>query len=204
MNWQERSDPISLDEYHDLDDDVRREIEVVDGVVVRREKRGRPHQKTAFRLAESLEGAVAKFRQDHRSEHAPCYEVNSEVDVLPWEVPLTIRKPDVVVHYCLDPFAELTATETVVVAEVISRWSESRDRIHKMGEYAKAGIAHYLIVEFDAMGALSIEHYALLGGARTYSQLKVTHRDRDIFAVSLTDPFPVQILWQDLDIAPRG
>ncbi|MFD0856285.1 Uma2 family endonuclease [Actinomadura adrarensis] len=202
MNSLQPPGSLTLDEYYELDEDVRRDIEITDGVILRREQRSRAHQKTASRLGNALELQIAKFRREHKGEHAPCYEVNTEVDVVLWEVPLTLRKPDVVIHHCIDPFDQLTAADTVLVVEVVSRTSNSRDRIHKMGEYSKARIPHYLIVEFDAMGALTIEHYALLGQNLTYSPITVTHRDRDIFALKLTDPFRVEIGWQELDIAP--
>jgi hypothetical protein len=32
---------------------------------------------------------------------AECYETNTEVDVLLWEVPPTARKPDAVLHRCI-------------------------------------------------------------------------------------------------------
>lgn len=203
-DWLERPTPLTLDDYSALDEHLRRELEVVDGVATPRERRDRAHQKTAFRLAEAFELSVAKFRQDHVAGDPPCVEVNTEVDVVLWHVPLTVRKPDVVVHHCLDSFETLEAVDVLIVVEVLSRWSESRDRIHKMGEYAKAGIPHYLIVQFDDIGATEVEHYALLAGERVYAKIGVTHRDRDVFALKATTPFAAEIDWQSLAIAPRN
>jgi Uma2 family endonuclease len=163
----ERLEPITLDDYDTLDDDHRREIEVVEGTALRREYRDRVHQKIAFRLAQALE-----------DEHSPDLEVNTQFDVVLWDDPLTLRTPDVVVHRPLDGSAErLTPRDLVIVAEVVSPWSESRDRIHKMGEYAKAGIPNYQIADFDATGALTVEHYSLPPGERTYSRVSVTHAE---------------------------
>ncbi|MFG1999149.1 Uma2 family endonuclease [Spirillospora sp. NPDC048911] len=202
MNWPDHPHPLTLDEYLALDEEIQRETELVDGIRVQREQRGRPHQKTAFRLANALETAVRKYRQSHTTGSPPCYEVNTEVNVLLWDVPPTIRKPDVIVHRCRDQFETLGAGDAVIVAEVISRWSESRDRIHKMGEYAKAGIPHYLIVQFDEMGATSVEHYAVLAAQPVYSKIGITHRDRDLWALNVTVPFDVQIGWQELEVGP--
>ncbi|MFC6878733.1 MULTISPECIES: Uma2 family endonuclease [Actinomadura] len=203
-NWLERPNPLSLDEYLALAEDARAEIEVVDGIVTLRERRDRAHQKTAFRLAEAVEAAAAKFRRDHGGGEPPCVEVNTEVELVLWEVPLTVRKPDAVAHRCLGPYEGLTAADVLIVAEIVSRWSDSRDRIHKKGEYAKAGIPHYLIVDFDEIGAVAVEHYALLGGERTYSRLAITHRDRDPCALNLSDPFTLRVEWRELEVAPRG
>ncbi|MFA1540998.1 Uma2 family endonuclease [Actinomadura monticuli] len=200
MDFQQQS-LMSLEEYLELDEDVRRDSEVVEGHLVAREPRDRPHQKTAFRLANALEAAVLKYRAAHSGGTAPCYEINTEVPVRLWDVPLTVRKPDAIVHHCRAQFETLEAADAVLVAEVISRWSQSRDRIHKMGEYAKALIPHYLIVQFDERGATILEHYALVGTDASYSRIGITHRDRDIWALSLTTPFEIQIGWQDLEVA---
>ncbi|TDD86232.1 Uma2 family endonuclease [Actinomadura rubrisoli] len=201
-NWPDRPNPLTLDAYLALAEEVRREIEVVDGNVVPREERGRPHQKTAFRLASAFEADVRKYRAGHSGGAPPCYEVNTEVSVLLWEVPLTVRKPDVVVHHCRDQFEMLDAGDVVIAVEVMSRWSESRDRIHKMGEYAKARIPHYLIVQFDEVGATIVEHYALLDADLAYSKIGVSHRDRDLWALHMTVPFQIQVGWQDLEVGP--
>lgn len=89
----------------------------------------------------------------------------------------------------------------LVAAEILSTHSVARDRIHKAGEYARAGIPHYLIIEFDSQGAVSIEHYALVG-APEYSKIKASHRDMDGLALAMTTPFILDIAWTQLDIAP--
>ncbi|MEU8804672.1 Uma2 family endonuclease [Spirillospora sp. NPDC048819] len=193
---------LSMEEYLALDEEVERESEVVEGHLVAREPRERPHQKTAFRLANGFEVAVLKYRSAHAgSRGAPCYEINTEVPVRLWDVPLTIRKPDAIVHRCREQFETLEAADAVIVTEVVSRWSQSRDRIHKMGEYAKALIPHYLIVQFDELGATIVEHYALMGTDTSYFKIGITHRDRDIWALNLTTPFEIQVGWPDLAIA---
>jgi hypothetical protein len=48
---------------------------------------------------------------------------------------------------------------------------------------------------------LTIEGYALSGRKGRYTHIGTTHRDMGPVAVSLTDPFPLQILWQDLEVA---
>jgi hypothetical protein len=62
-SWGEpQPQPISWEEYLDFDDEVRRELEIVDGYVVPREQRGRDHRKVATRLSIALEGAAPDAR----------------------------------------------------------------------------------------------------------------------------------------------
>jgi Uma2 family endonuclease len=197
----QRQSLMSLEDYLALDEEVQRESEVVEGNLTPREPRTRPHQKTAFRLANAFEAAVLKYRTTHSGDTSTCYEINTEVPLRLWEVPATVRKPDAIVHQCRGQFETLEARDAVIVAEVISRWSVSRDRIHKMGEYAKALIPHYLIVQFDELGATIVEHYALMGTDTSYSMIGITHRDRDIWALNVTIPFDIQIGWPDLAVA---
>lgn len=198
--WEPQPEPITWEDYLDLDEDVRRELEIVDGYVVPREQRGRDHQKVATRLSIALESAAVA--QMGRTGGADCYETNTEVDVLLWEVPPTARKPDAVLYRGLDPAEQLAAEHVLVVVEVLSTWSSRRDRVHKMGDYADAGIPHYWLVQFDKVGVVSIERYALTGNARPYAFIGTTHRDMGDPAVEITSPFPIEILWPQLTIAP--
>jgi Uma2 family endonuclease len=192
--------PISWEAFLDIDRDLRRDLEIVDGYVVPREQRGRDHQKVATRLSLALEAAaVAQMR---RAGEATCYETNTEVDVLLWEVPPTARKPDAVLHRCLPDYEQLSAGHVVIVAEVLSTWSERRDRVHKMSDCADAGIPHYWLISFDKVGAVAIERYALAGGRAPYVHIGTSHRDMGPVAVAVTDPFRLEIRWRDLEVAP--
>jgi len=200
ISWHgSQPQPITWEQYLDLDEAIRRDLEIVDGFIVPREQRSREHQQVGTRLSLALEGAaVAEMRTGNGS----CYETNTEVDVLLWEVPPTARKPDAVLHRCIPEYEQLAAEHCVIVAEVLSTWSVRRDRVHKMSDYADAGIPHYWLVNFDKVGALTIERYALSGGKGRYTHIGTTHRDMGPVAVSLTDPFPLEILWQNLEVAP--
>lgn len=132
-----------------------------------------------------------------------CYETNTEVDVLLWEVPPTARKPDVVVHKLLPDFEQLAVEHCLIVVEVLSIWSVRRDRAHKMSDYADAGIPHYRLVSIDNVGALAIERYALSGPKGRYIHVGTTHRDMGPVAVSVSDSFPLEILWHELEVAPQ-
>ena len=198
----ERHEEITIEEYVTFDDDLRRGIEIIDGIAFPREQRSRGHQQLGRRFANALETAVAKFRRDLGSG-APCIEVNTEIEVVLWELPLNIRIPDVVVHRCIPDAEWVTARDVLIAIEILSKNSQRRDRFHKMSDYARAGIPHYWIVDWDEKGALIIEHYALAGGGREYLQVGIAHRDRDHPALNLTAPIPLWLDWDALEIAAQ-
>ena len=197
----ERHEEITLSEYLTFDEAVRRGIEVIDGVAFPREQRSRGHQQLGRRLANALEAGVAKARRDI-GDGAPCIEVNTEIEVVLWDVPLNIRIPDVTVHRCVPAEEWVTAQDVLIAVEVLSKNSVRRDRFHKMADYAKAGIPHYWLLDWDDQGALTIEHYALAGDGSGYFQVGTAHRDRDHPALNLTSPLPLWIDWNDLEIGP--
>ena len=200
--WHDvQHEPITWEMFLEIDDDLRRDLEIVDGFVVPREQRSRDHQKVATRLSLALE--TAAVQQMRKVGGGECYETNTEVDVLLWEVPPTARKPDAVLHRCISDIDQLAARHVLIAAEVLSTWSGRRDRVHKMSDYADAGIPHYWLVAFDKVGAVTIERYALAGGTGQYVHVGTSHRDMGPTAVKLSDPFPVEILWVDLEVAPR-
>lgn len=202
-DWRDpQHEPITWETFLDIDEDIRRDLEIVDGYVIPREQRGREHQKVATRLSLALEAAAVRQMRES-GEADECYETNTEVDVLLWEVPPTARKPDAVLHRCIPETEQLAARHVVIAAEVLSTWSGRRDRVYKMSDYADAGIPHYWIVAFDKVGAVTIERYALPGGAGRYVHVGTSHRDMGPVAVTASDPFPVEILWTDLEVAPR-
>jgi Uma2 family endonuclease len=152
--WHDlQHEPITWETFLDIDEDVRRELEIVDGYVVPREQRSRDHQKVSTRLSLALETAAAGH--------------------------------------------------VLIAAEVLSTWSGRRDRVHKMSDYADAGIPHHWLVSFDKVGAVTIERYALAGGVGRYVHVGTSHRDMGPTAVSISAPFPVEIFWADLEVAPR-
>jgi Uma2 family endonuclease len=200
--WHDlQHEPITWEMFLDIDEDFRRDLEIVDGYVVPREQRSRDHQKVSTRLSLALE--TAAVQQMRKTGGAECYETNNEVDVLLWEVPPTARKPDAVLHRCVPDGEELAAGHVLIAAEVLSTWSGRRDRVHKMSDYADAGIPHYWLVSFDKVGAVTIERYALAGGVGQYVHVGTSHRDMGPTAVNISAPFPVEILWADLEVSPR-
>lgn len=98
--WHDlQHEPITWEMFLDINPDVRRDPEIVDGYGVPREQRSRDHQKLSTRLSLALE--TAAVQQMRKTGSAECYETNTEVDVLLWEVPPTAPKPDAVLHRCI-------------------------------------------------------------------------------------------------------
>ena len=200
--WHDlQHEPITWEMFLDIDEDIRRDLEIVDGYVVPREQRSREHQKVATRLSLALE--TAAVQQMRKTGGAECYETNTEVDVLLWEVPPTARKPDAVLRKCIPDDEQLMAQHVLIAVEVLSTWSARRDRVHKMSDYADAGIPHYWLVAFDKVGAVTIERHALAGGAGGYVHVGTSHRDMGPVAAKVSAPFPIEIFWADIEVAPR-
>lgn len=97
----------------------------------------------------------------------------------------------------------VTGEDVLIAIEILSKNSQRRDRFHKMADYAKAGIPHYWLVDWEDKGALIIEHYALTGSGRDYLQVGISHRDRDKPALNLTAPFPLWLDWDALELAAQ-
>ena len=70
--WHDlQHEPISWEMFLDIDEHIRRDLEIVDGYVVPREQRSREHQKVATRLSLALERAAVQ--QTRKSGGGECY-----------------------------------------------------------------------------------------------------------------------------------
>ncbi|WP_101468310.1 Uma2 family endonuclease [Nocardia fluminea] len=153
-------------------------IEIVDGMVVVRPSASKRHNRLARILANALDAAAG-----------PDWNADTDFDVRLQDVPLTNRRPDVVV-YRADTI-DLTPTRpehVLMVVEVVSPGSETTDRIVKVDQYAKAGIAFYWRIEQATNGVPLIYTYILDPATRAY-------RTGDMFTgtVEVSAPFPVEI-----------
>ena len=153
-------------------------IEIVDGMVVVRPSASKRHNRLARLLANALEAAAG-----------PDWNADTDFDVRLQDVPLTNRRPDVVV-YRADTI-DITPTRpehVLLVAEIVSPGSETTDRIVKLNQYARSGIAFYWRIEHAATGIPLVYTYVLDPATRAY-------RDADVFAgvVKVSAPFPVEV-----------
>ncbi|GEM34646.1 hypothetical protein NN3_56530 [Nocardia neocaledoniensis NBRC 108232] len=137
-------EPVTLEIWRKLPEDYCRQVEVVNGDIVRAESPQRAHQKAARRLADLVESAA----EAHISQYGGCLDVDTDFDVVLWEAPrTTIRRPDVALIDCApNDLRPLPASMVKIAIEVVSPGSEMVDIADKKTEYALAGIPWYWLV----------------------------------------------------------
>lgn len=169
---------ITAEQYDSWSDEQCAGIEIVDGMVVVSPSASKRHNRLARILANALEATGG-----------PDWNADTDFDVRLQDVPLTNRRPDVVV-YRADTI-DITPTRpehVLLVVEVVSPGSETTDRIVKVDQYAKSGIAFYWRIEQAATGVPLMYTYVLDPATRTY-------RDGDVFTglVKVSAPFPLEV-----------
>lgn len=131
---------LSLEEYLALPEDSR--FEIVDGLLRPMTRSGKRNRTVQRRLANKLE------------EQAPrdLFVVEEEIVVFKAAPPST-RIPDVSVcrrDAIIDPDTNhVSAADVLLVVEVVSPGSETDDRYHKPGDYARNGIPYFWRVELN-------------------------------------------------------
>jgi Uma2 family endonuclease len=168
--------PISADQYDSWPEDRCAAIEVVNGVPAARPSAPVRHNRLARILANALDTAAG-----------PEWNADTDFDVRLQDVPLTNRRPDVVVYRA--ETLDLTPTRpehVLLVVEVVSPGSETTDRVVKVDQYAKAGIPFYWRVEQAATGVPITYTYVLDPATKAY-------RDGEMFTgvIKAAVPFPV-------------
>jgi Uma2 family endonuclease len=121
---------ISAEQYDSWSEEQRAGIEIVDGMVVVSPSASKRNNRLARILANALDAAAG-----------PDWNADTDFDVRLQEVPLTNRRPGVIVYRA--ETIDLTPTRpdhALLVVEVVSPGSETTDRIVKVDQYAKAGI----------------------------------------------------------------
>ncbi|WP_063728118.1 Uma2 family endonuclease [Streptomyces sp. RTd22] len=169
---------ITAEQYDSWSEEQCAGVEIVDGMVVVSPNAAKRHNRLARILANALEAAAG-----------PDWNADTNLDVRLQDVPLTNRRPDVVVYRAETIDITPTRPEHVLlVAEVVSPDSETTDRIVKVDQYAKAGIAFYRRIEQAATGVPLVYTYVLDPASRAY-------REGDVCTgvVKAAAPFPVEI-----------
>src|ERR1700752_3582785 len=135
-------EPISVEVWRNLPEEFCRQVELVNGQVVRCEKPSRAHQAAATRITAMLDAAAEAHMERNPGT---CLDTSSDFDVLLWEVPAaTIRSRDAaLLDYAPNHLRPLPAFHMKVVVEVVSPGSRKADKLDKMAEYADAGIPFY-------------------------------------------------------------
>ncbi|MFE8972700.1 Uma2 family endonuclease [Streptomyces cyaneofuscatus] len=169
---------ISAEQYDSWSEEQCAGIEIVDGMVIASPSASKRHHRLARILANALDAAAG-----------PDWNADTAFDVRLLDVPLTNRRPDVIVYRA--ETIDLTPTRpehVLLVVEVVSPGSETTDRIVKADQYAKAGIPFYWRIEQAATGVPIVYTYALDPATKTY-------RDGEMFTgtVKATAPFSVSV-----------
>jgi Uma2 family endonuclease len=188
-------EPVTVEIWRNLPEEFCRQVELVNGQVVRAEKPSRAHQAAATRMVAMLDAAA----QAHMERNpGTCMDTSGDFDVLLWEVPAaTIRSPDAALFDCApNDVRPLPASLVKVVVEVVSPGSRKADGLDKMAEYADAGIPFYWLVWLSDGHVLSIDIHVLdhtLGYYRLFRTLTPEH---EVSTVEV--PIRVQIDWRRL------
>ncbi|WP_367124268.1 Uma2 family endonuclease [Streptomyces phytohabitans] len=170
---------ISSEQYDSWSEEQCDGIEIVDGMVVASPSASKRHNRLARLLANALDAAAG-----------PDWNADTDCDVRLQDVPLTNRRPDVIVYRTETPDLTPTRPEHVLlVVEVVSPGSETTDRIVKVDQYAKAGIPFYWRIEQPATGVPIAYTYVLDPATKTY-------RDGEMFTdvIKTAAPFPVTLM----------
>ncbi|MBP2323403.1 Uma2 family endonuclease [Kibdelosporangium banguiense] len=161
---------LSLADWEALPEDNSRHFELVEGVLQVSPHPVWNHQRAITKLLGRLD---SQLPQDLVVQ--PEFEL-----VLSDSFPPTIRVPDLLVV----PEAvgrtnppRVRAEDVLLVVEVVSPGSRKIDRVHKLNEYAEAGIPDYWIVDLDP--PVSVTAFQLIDGdyelnAETDGVLSVT------------------------------
>ena len=153
-------------------------IEIVDGMVVVTPSASARHNRLARRLANALEAAGG-----------PEWFADLDFDVRLQDVPLTNRRPDVVVYRAsMIDHMPMRPENVLLVVEVVAPGSESTDRILKPSQYARAGIDFYWRIEQSPAGAPIVYTHVLDPATRTY-------RDGAVHTglIEITTPFLMRL-----------
>lgn len=169
---------ITADQYDSWSAEQCAVVEVVDGVLLVRPSASKRRNRLARLLTNALDAAAG-----------PDWNADTDFDIRLQDVPLTNRRPDVVVYRADSIDITPTRPEHVLlVVEVVSPGSETTDRVVKVDQYAKAGIPFYWRVEQAATGLPLVYTYLLDPASRTY-------RDGEVFTgvVRAAAPFAVEV-----------
>ncbi|MEE1756258.1 Uma2 family endonuclease [Streptomyces sp. SP18CS02] len=169
---------ISAEQYDSWSEEQCAGIEIVDGMVVVRPSASKRHNRLTRILANALDAAAGAD-----------WNADTDFDVRLQDVPLTNRRPDVIVYRT--ETIDLTPTRpehVLLVVEVVSPGSETTDRIVKVDQYAKAGIPFYWRVEQATTGVPIIHTYVPDPATKAY-------RDGEMFTgvIKTAAPFPVTV-----------
>ncbi|MFE3541444.1 Uma2 family endonuclease [Nocardia sp. NPDC059177] len=199
---------MTWEELENLPAEVAAQIELWEGRVVWVRRGPGEHQMAMRRMTEQIE----RCARDDMSNSERCWRVNLETNVFFGNVGKSdFVTPDFLVHRCLPPFADVRATDTLLVGEVLSPSNTQIDIEAKRARYAGGGIPWYWEVTLHrntgAIGTvraygLDIGHAELPQGVRPLRPanyvLAGEWTSADTPDISFPYPFPIDIPWSSL------
>lgn len=202
---------MSWDELQQLPDEVAGEIELWDRKVVWNRRGPLVHQRFSVRMRNAIESEARRAMRDSTdSGEQRCWEVEVETNVFFKADKASFLTPDFMVRRCLPRDADTSASDVVLVGEVLSA-SDTHARLEwKKARYAGAGIPYYWEVELDSGASWDIRvvrAYELALVQTTGLAIKPLRpavyvpvgewEPRDI-GIDIAEPFDIHILWEDL------
>lgn len=158
---------LTLEEYLALPEDSR--YEIVDGLLRPITRSGKRNRTVQRRLANWLE----------QQSPDDLFVVEEEIVIFKVAPPST-RIPDVTIcraEAIIDPDSNsIAVADVLLVAEIVSPGSETEDRFHKPGDYARNGVPHFWRIELDPVVEVFTYHlaqgaYREAGGFRQGDQI---------------------------------
>ncbi|GGN78124.1 Uma2 family endonuclease [Nocardia rhizosphaerihabitans] len=200
---------MTWEELEKLPEAIAAQIELWDGRVVWVRRGPGEHQTAMRRLTNEIERCA---RQGMSTDPQRCWRVNLETNVFFGQTGKSdFVTPDFLVHRCLPPGADVRATDTVLVGEVLSPSNTPSEIEAKKARYAGAGIPSYWEVELtqDLTGIAALRVYILeIGHAELPPGVRPLWRANYLLAgewsplsaagVSFPYPFPIEIPWSSL------
>ena len=182
---------ITAEEYASWSEEQCAGIEIVDGMVVVSPSASKRHNRLARILANALDAAAG-----------PDWNADTDFDVRLQDVPLTNRRPDIVVYRADTIDVTPTRPEHVLlVAEIVSPGSETTDRIVKLDQYARAGIPFYWLVWISGNRVASVDVYVLDHAIEAYRLLRTLGPEDEVSVLEV--PVRIKVPWSQLSALVR-
>lgn len=171
-------EPITAEQYDSWPEELCRDIEIVDGMVVVSPRASFQHNMLAAKIITELDAAGR-----------PHWRASGDFDLRVRDIPLLNRCPDAAVaRAAAITTYPIRAQDVLLAVEIVSPGSESTDRSFKPLEYAQAGIEHYWRIEGVGRDVPVVHTYRLDEASRTYMATEVFNG-----LVKASVPFPVEI-----------
>jgi Uma2 family endonuclease len=167
---------ITAEQYDRMPVEDCRNIEIVDGRIVVSPSATPIHNQIGWKLAYLLS----------RSAPAP-WRVTIDVDLRISEVPLTNRRPDVLVYQGNPRELPVLPSNSLLAVEIMSQNSVSTDRLDKPAEYASVKIPHFWRLELEGDDLIAYT-YVFDPVTKYYGEPDI-HKS----ALKTTRPFPIEI-----------